>query len=111
MNKPLDMFLREEEIVTDMLLYRLAEKEKITLRGYSADEMMELCTEIGAAVVKHYRLGEDGNPYVVHEAVSVNSPINISKRIVRKVWSHLTGKPIPQVDEPTLEISEYCNEG
>lgn len=110
-NQPLDLFLSEEDIVIDMLLYRLVEKEKVVLRGYSADEMKELCTEIGAAVAKHYRLGDENNPYVVHEAPSINSPINISHRIVQKVWSQLTGKPIPPVDEPTLEISDYGSDG
>jgi hypothetical protein len=96
-----EMYLSEEEIVTDMLLYRLVEKEKLTLRSVPTSDLNDLCKETAPAVVKHYRLDDINNPYAVHETPSKNSPTDVGNRIIKKVWSRLTGKPIPApVAEP-----------
>jgi L-lysine 2,3-aminomutase len=100
-----DLFLSEEEIVTDMLLYRLAEHEKITLRGVPPADIRQLCSELADAIIKHYRLDDGHNPYVNQSAVADNTPVNVAYHIVEKVWSRLTGKAVP------VFVSEIIDNG
>lgn len=99
-DKP-DIYLSEEEIITDMLLYRLAEREKVALRNVPPNEIKELCSELSGALIEHYRLNDDNNPYTDQNAIADNTAVNVSYRIVEKLWSRLTGKTIPT---PTSEI-------
>ena len=98
-----DMFLSEEEIVTDMLLYRLAEREKITIRTIPTDDVKQLCSELCEALIKHYRLDDDNNPYTDQKAIGTNFPVNVAYRIVEKTWSRLTGKSIPVAAEALVD--------
>jgi hypothetical protein len=104
------VFLSEEDIVNDMLLYRLSEREKLTLRSISGKDVKDLCAELSEALITHYRLNDKNNPYTTQDTMHDNYPIKVSYRIVATTWSRLTGKPIPSA-QPTpdpIDLAGWC---
>lgn len=91
-----NMFLTEEEIVTDMLLYRLTEVDKSKIRQLEAHEVKELFADWSQTLIDHYRLHDENNPYVVADAMHDNYSIKVAFRVVARVWARLTGNPAPE---------------
>lgn len=101
-----DMFLTEEEIITDMMLYRLAEREKQSLRTVEPKDLSELCGELSAALIEHYRLNDENNPYTSSAALEENTAVNVSYRIIEKIWARLTGKSLSLLAEYAKKSEE-----
>ncbi|TFG98572.1 hypothetical protein E4H12_05705 [Candidatus Thorarchaeota archaeon] len=105
-----DMFLTEEEIITDMMLYRLPEREKQSLRSVAPKELKDLCGELSAALIEHYRLNDENNPYTSSDMLADNTAVSVSYRIIEKIWSRLSGKSLALLAEYTKvpeEVTDY----
>lgn len=90
-----NIFMTEDEIIVDMLLYRLAEDDKLKIRQILPTEVKDLCADWSKPLIQHYRLDDENNPNCVADAMHENYPVKMSYRIVAKVWSRLTGKSLP----------------
>lgn len=94
---PVTYFMDEEEIVLDLLLYKLSEDDKKKFRSLGEDELQSLHTDLGKALRDHYRLVDDDNPYVVPgNPYHLNYPDRFSLRVVCRAWSRLAGKQLSQ---------------
>lgn len=89
------LFLSEEGMITDMLLYQLSEDEKRKVRTVPITDLYRLCEHANASIIKLYRLDDNENPYVDQTIAADNRPSVISTRVVKQIWSRLTGKQIP----------------
>jgi hypothetical protein len=89
------MFLNEEEMVTDMLLYQMSEFDKYKISTLPAVELDSVCAFTEATIIKLYRLDDDNNPHVDQAVGAANRPSIVSARVVKRIWSQLTGERIP----------------
>lgn len=92
------MFMSFNEIVDDMMLYRLDVSARIALRAVSKPELAAVHMLLGRPIRQKYELMDVNNPltllnYVadVQNGVDINPkhPENVSKRIVETIWSRL----------------------
>ena len=87
------MYMTEDEIFTDMLLYRLPESEKKVLIATPEEDLIMFHFGTGMWIRNHYKLWEKDNPHVVHnDSMHEKFPDQISQRIIERLWCHLTGK-------------------
>ncbi|TFH09134.1 MAG: hypothetical protein E4H14_05060 [Candidatus Thorarchaeota archaeon] len=94
---PITYFMNEEEIVLDLLLYKLSEDDKKKLRGLPEEDIQALHTDLGKALREHYRLVDQDNPYVVPgNSYHINYPDRMSLRVIFRAWVRLTGKPLSE---------------
>lgn len=92
------MFMSLQEIVDDLLLYKLTEGAKQAFRKVGEDDLIHLHHTFGQHIRFEYRLWDDDNPYTklnyVPEMVSgvdINPkhPDNFSQAIIRAIWKRM----------------------
>ena len=92
------MYLTLDEIVCDVLLYKLTETAKQELRRLEYDDLIQLHRTFGRDIRNEYKLWDENNPLtmknyqaVVVDNVDVNPkhPDSVSMQIIRQVWRKL----------------------
>lgn len=92
------MFMTFDEIVDDMMLFRLDVSARISLRSVSKEELVAVHHLLGRPIRQKYELMDVNNPltllnYVadIQNGVDLNPkhPDNVSKRIIETIWSRL----------------------
>ena len=92
---PTATFLNEDEILTDILLYQMSEHEKSKVSGVHPSHLEKMCAFIEPSIIRLYRLDDVNNPYVDQTIGAANRPSVVSARIIKRIWSKLTGKHVP----------------
>lgn len=92
------MFMSFDEIVDDLMLYKLSEEAKQAFRKISEEDLVLLHHSIGQSIRYQYMLWSNSNPYTtlnyqpeIVDGVDVNPkhPDNFSSRILKTIWKRM----------------------
>lgn len=108
------MFLSEDEVVSDLLQYKLTGSQKRQIVTIKQDEISSLHDMLGGYIRRVYRFLEDGYPYL-----NGMTPVQKSYKICIRIWEILSGKTyvdrgnssnpsrLNSSDEPGLDYYDY----
>lgn len=93
------MYLSFDEVVDDMLLYRMSEDEKAKIRAMSQAKLKDVYLQSGHDLRVFYRLWDSNNPFTIAghyepkivDGVDINEkhPDNFSMRVIEAIWRRL----------------------
>lgn len=83
-------FLTEEQIISDLLLVKLAEQDKREIKKTAEADLIMYHHGFGRWIRNTYGLWDPKNPYVdFNDPMGDNHPDQMSQRIIETVWKRL----------------------
>lgn len=94
----METFKGVEEIIEDMLLYKMAEADKAQLKAMTEKDLIQLHHSFGRWIRNHYKLWDENNPHTLlnYEPVMIEGvdcsekhPDAVSMAVIEGMWKKL----------------------